>query len=147
MRKSHVAIAALAVGLMIVNVGAARAYSKELVTIRVPFTFRAGETTLPAGNYAITRLDSDDPYALALRSVDGKVAVDLVTESGSSMTMAPQKTEVAFDVFGEQHFLSEVQVKGEPEGWTLQKTPAERQLERRGEKAKVVRLDVRGNAS
>jgi hypothetical protein len=140
-------MAALAVGLLLVNVGAARAYTKELVTIHIPFTFRAGETTLPAGNYAIARLDSDDPYALALRSVDGKVAVDLVTESSSSMTMAPQKTQVAFDVFGEQHFLSEVQVKGEPEGWTMQKTPVERSLEMKGEKAKVVTLDVHGNAS
>ncbi len=97
---------AMAVVLGLIGFAGARpalAQADEL-TVKVPFSFVAGNTVLPAGQYRMVA-DVSHPQLVSLCSVTGKARVELFT---SLVTDAPEKGPIGFDFrkVGRQYVLT-----------------------------------------
>ena len=114
--------------------------SEERVIASIPFEFTAGNRTLPAGDYTISRAENT-PGMMLIRSEDNHTSVFFSVENTYSRQI-PKQTELVFNEVGERYFLSQVWVAGEDFGRELQKSRVERELERNPTKqmAKVVKV-------
>jgi hypothetical protein len=111
--KSILITAGLAVaGLMGATNMEAR--TAECVTVKIPFSFTAGNRVLPAGTYKVEMLtkgqpDVDEMEVIALRGVDTRSYTAIVTRLGKSEAKAPV---MAFAQRGGVAVLAEVRANG-----------------------------------
>lgn len=92
----------------------AQAQNTERMVINIPFLFTAGETTLPAGKYAVKRISQSSlviqnltmPRAVAIVSAVGSV------EGGGRAAAA----KLVFRAYEGEHFLSQVWMPGHSAG-------------------------------
>lgn len=95
------------------------------ITANIPFEFSVGDKSLPAGQYAIGRINSDGTQ-LRVSSRD---------ESASRNTQAVQASEakeqsvLVFKRYGDRYFLSQVWLAGEKEGRQMLKSSSEKAIE------------------
>ena len=100
-----------------------------VIQANVPFAFAVSNTTLPAGNYEIRRLDDNAPNVLVIRSANGHTSVVFETEGAQlPADQAARTTELAFDKVGDRYFLSQVWVAGDSSGSELPKSRMEKRL-------------------
>jgi hypothetical protein len=85
------------------------------VAAEIPFQFHVGNKTFPAGNYVIHQLDNSDLTIMQIRSADGKLSALFNVESAQAKA-TPEITELIFNKYGDQYFLSEMFDEGEPDG-------------------------------
>jgi hypothetical protein len=104
----------------------------DTIVADIPFGFNVSDTTLPAGTYTIRRLDSSDPGIMEITSTDGAEKRIFLVGSAQSSKM-PDQSKLIFDRVGDQYFLSEIFEVGSNYGVDLNKSRAERQLEKDGE--------------
>jgi len=80
------------------------------VSVKVPFDFTAGSTTLPAGTYGFTE---DRSGVMIISSVDRHKAIAVLTnpEAGGN---GSETSTVKFDKVNGQYALTEVTMAGEP---------------------------------
>ena len=118
--------------------GATRASAQIVDTIvaDVPFGFVIRDQTLPAGSYTIKRLDSQ-PGVMELRDADGERLMLFLTGSAQA-AREPDQTELIFDRFGDQYFLTEIFEAGNKAGAEVPKSRAERSLEKEIATVKVI---------
>jgi len=106
------------------------------IQANVPFAFAVGDTTLPAGNYEIKRVDDNAPNVLELRSADGRTSVIFETENAQTRDdQAASKTELVFNKFGDEYFFSQLWVSGSVSGSELPKSRMEKRLALSGSKS------------
>jgi len=121
MRKSILSIVA-AIGFMFV-VSAASAYA-QTITVNVPFEFKVGEKTLPAGTYRVKK-HSNNATTIVVSKSDLK-------ETGISLSQNmytngnPEKSKLVFHRYGNQSFLSEIVIQGRQIGYELSTSKSER---------------------
>lgn len=98
----------MALGLLIAF-GASRAQAQIVGEIEadIPFQFHAGNARFPAGKYILKMLDNSDLDAMEIRSADGNHAAIFQVMSAQAET-SPSKTELIFNKYGNQYFLSKV---------------------------------------
>lgn len=95
------------------------------ITASIPFEFNVGDKTLPAGQYAIGRINSDGT----------QLRISNREESASRLTQAVQANEpkeesvLVFKRYGERYFLSQVWMVGEREGRQMLKSNSEKAME------------------
>jgi hypothetical protein len=86
---------------------AANAEMQPQVAVTLPFDFVTGKTTLPAGQYTVTRISAQPFDVLLLTNGDTHASVFLrPTEMEGASDDQPK---VGFKKIGEQHFLSSIQ--------------------------------------
>jgi hypothetical protein len=86
---------------------AAHAQTHDVIIAKLPFQFVAGERTLPAGTYKVSRLSDDPSGPLLLSSYDNNISafvLPMATEGVSA-----DKPRLTFEQVGEEHFLSAIQ--------------------------------------
>jgi len=98
----------------------------DTVRVQVPLDFQVNGQLLPAGDYIIKR-DSQEPKRLLIQSPERKLMV-IVNTIPHSLSKFPARTSLLFRSYGEQHFLAEVRVAGNENGYALIKSKAERKL-------------------
>ena len=104
----------------------------DKIVADIPFGFMVNNTTLPAGEYTIKRLDSMEPGVMEISSADGSER--LIFLVGSAQTnKEPDQTKLIFDRVGDQYFLSKIFEVADSSGVELEKSRSERQLEKEGE--------------
>lgn len=86
--------------------------------VHVPFSFRVGSQTLPAGFYQVQRLmgrptDSDQSGVVVLRGITVPVYTAVATRLVSLSTSASGHSQLLFGSEPGQHCLSEVRIEGE----------------------------------
>lgn len=97
----------------------------------IPFEFTVGSTTLPAGDYNVTHLNSGE--TIALRGAESVVRLtSLITRAEPA-----KQSKLVFHRYGNQYFLSEVWTSGYTNGRKVVKSKAEEQLQR--EMSKIAR--------
>jgi hypothetical protein len=104
--KKYIRILATATFLFGIGV-AAKAEMRDDIIVTLPFGFVAGEKTLPAGTYKVSRVSDDTASPLLLASYDNNISVFLlpmVSEGDSS-----DKPHLTFRQVGVEHFLSTIQ--------------------------------------
>jgi hypothetical protein len=101
--------------------------SADNVRADVPFAFYAGNHMFPAGNYVFSVDDQEAPRLLTIESQNGErhgfVLTDLRAEAKNQVI---NKTELVFNLYGTQHFLSEVQLQGDDQLRTIPESNLER---------------------
>ncbi len=92
--------------LLVASTGVMSAAETRVATVTVPFAFRAGSETLPAGEYSISKTDQS---VLFLRSKGKTIALLPV---GSKSATFNTTNLVRFERVGGQPVLTEVLVDG-----------------------------------
>ncbi len=78
------------------------------IKAKVPFDFRVGKTTLPAGEYVIVSAGADDPNLLEIRNENGAPAVLVMTEPVYPKNLSGAKPELVFEHIGNLHYLAQI---------------------------------------
>ena len=106
----------------------------------VPFQFHVRNTTLPAGRYMIHELEGSDLTVMQISSADGKLSALFDVESAQAKT-TPEKSELIFNKYGDQYFLSELFDEGEVDGSKLVTSDAEKKASKESD-AEVARVEA-----
>jgi hypothetical protein len=103
---------ALGLGLAAVSSSPALAFPPETVVANIPFAFSVDNETLPPGEYQINPVSDLDRQVLEVRSTDGRHAVLVFTQDGSTArsTAAPR---LIFDSYGQMKFLHAIRLPDE----------------------------------
>jgi membrane-bound lytic murein transglycosylase len=142
MKKRAFVMATLFVMSLIVAAQVAKADDPMLVNI--PFAFVAGNTTLPAGEYRVQKLDGNSAVLLIRCSDASKTAMVL-----SNTTQAKEiqtQSKLVFKRYESRYFLSQVWSAGSNRGRQVLKSRAEKEsaqsarLENTGEVTLIARL-------
>jgi hypothetical protein len=106
--------------------GAALAHAQvtDPVEFTTSFPFTVGNTTMPAGSYEIRR-DTDNGTVYRIESQKKHIGT-LFEVEGTSMSKAPQKSEVVFKRYGSGYVLKSVWEEGSTEGVQTVMVEAER---------------------
>ena len=96
------------------------------VRANVPFNFVVGDHTLPAGEYEF-RPGTASYAILMVQSTDGKRITSSITGACGGGNPS-ENTELVFHHVGKLYILSQIQVKGNPEGRQLPKSRAEAEV-------------------
>jgi hypothetical protein len=95
----------------------------------IPFQFHVGNKELPAGKYRIYVQDDSDLTVMEITSVDGSsFALFQVQESDANA--APAKSELIFNKYGDDYFLSKLFDEGNPSGSKVIESRYEKQISR-----------------
>src|ERR1700739_2511856 len=86
---------------------AANAQTHDVVIAKLPFQFVAGEKTLPAGTYKVSRLSNDPTGPLLLTSDDNNISVFLLPMASEGASA--DKSRLTFEQVGDEHFLNTIQ--------------------------------------
>ncbi len=111
--------------LTVVTAAAAVAQNPEAIRMKttIPFTFVAGNKTMPAGQYIVERAYLSP--VLVLKSAGGDVQT--IITNGVESSGASNPRELVFNTYGKEYFLSEFW-DGTNSGRQLHKTSHEREL-------------------
>jgi hypothetical protein len=118
----------LIAGTVFLLCGGLPAVAQDIVKVQVPFDFQVNWQQLKAGEYTIKR-DPQEPRRLTIQSSGRKVWV-VVNTIPHRLSKDPTQPSLLFRSYGEQHFLAEVWVTGNKDGYALIKSKAERRLAR-----------------
>jgi hypothetical protein len=103
----------------------AQTASTQPVVANIPFDFNVGSKKLPAGKYTITVINpASDRKVLQIRSSNGH-STAITQTTGVSVT-ASEKTNLAFNRYGDQYFFAQVRMAGETTGLAALKSSVER---------------------
>ena len=86
---------------------AANAQTHDVVIAKMPFQFVAGEKTLPAGTYKVSRLSDNPTGPLLLTNDDNDISEFLLPMASEGFSA--EKPRLTFEQVGEEHFLNTIQ--------------------------------------
>jgi hypothetical protein len=130
-------IAAAAFAALVFFAGAAATVSAQLtnkVTVKIPFSFVAGKTALPAGVYTVERSALN---LLILRNTDGEGSAIFSTSLGDADARLA-RTELLFSRYGEEYFLSQVRPSASDLVYRVPRTAAEERLAKKASGPELV---------
>jgi len=115
--------------LMVIGIWAvtAEAQSVNGVSIRanIPFEFSVGDKLLPAGEYRIQQVNpSSDVVMLQIANANGEARV--LVRVQSMRARDTNRTELVFNRYGSNYFLSTLAIEGSVDAWQAPKSHAER---------------------
>jgi hypothetical protein len=114
--------------LAAVSVNAQR-LSDDSIAVNIPFDFAVGQTKLPAGNYTLRRIVLPSSYdRLVIQSADGRGDSHTGMTRPNRTTEVQKQSNVVFNRYGDQYFLSQVWMAGSDTGRDLFQSRNERNL-------------------
>ena len=107
----------------------AQQLSENKIAVTIPFDFAVDETKLPAGNYTLRRIVLPSTYdRLVIQSVDGSGDSHTGMTRPNRTSEAPKQSNIVFNRYGDQYFLSQVWMAGSDTGRDLFQSRNERNL-------------------
>jgi len=114
--------------LAAVSVNAQR-LSDDSIAVNIPFDFAIGQTKLPAGNYTLRRIALPSSYdRLVIQSADGRGDTRTVMTRPNRISEVQKQSNLVFNRYGDQYFLSQVWMTGSDTGRDLFQSRNERNL-------------------
>ena len=114
--------------LAAVSVNAQR-LSDNSIAVNIPFDFAFGETKLSAGNYTLRRIVLPSSYdRLVIQSADGRGVTHTGMTRPNRTSEVQKQSNVVFNRYGDQYFLSQVWLAGSDTGRDLFQSRKERNL-------------------
>jgi hypothetical protein len=123
----------MVVVLMLLPLASAQYLTRTIVVAQVPFGFVAGGITLPGGQYNVRRIA---PNILAVEAQNNANAVFVSTSNIRSGELQ-ENGRLVFRRYGNRYFLAEVWVGGLSYGDVVQKSRAEKTLEREHQQSEL----------
>ncbi|MGE0104738.1 MAG: hypothetical protein AB7H86_18210 [Blastocatellales bacterium] len=134
-RKNIIMPVLMLFGLMFA-IGTIRANAQVMdpIDADIPFQFHAGNAKLPAGKYMVRMLDGADQTVMEIASIDGHHS-SVFQIRNTIANVEPKKTELIFNRYGDQYFLSQIFEEGYKTGNELLESHYERLAKKNGAKA------------
>jgi hypothetical protein len=110
--------------------------------VDVPFSFIAGEATLPAGRYSVSHFPNSD--WILLRSDDGRGIAMLQIMASSAPRGQSSSSRLVFNRYGESYFLAQVWTAMDNQVHECFKSRAERNVARRSREQALAQVGVVG---
>jgi len=107
--------------------GKASAQIEGDLDAEIPFQFHVGTRELPAGKYRIHVLDEGSLRVMEITSTDGSTSA-LFQVQESDAKSAPAQSELIFNKYGDNYFLSKLYDEGDPSGSELIESRYEKQI-------------------
>jgi hypothetical protein len=85
----------------------AKAQVVDQIDVKVPYSFKVGDKTLPAGNYRVNRVSFENQNELVLSSVENKTGVLVV--SSETEVVHESMPKLIFEDVGGEHLLVKIQ--------------------------------------
>jgi hypothetical protein len=101
------------------------AAAAQNMRVSVPFGFRAGEQTLPAGTYRVAL--SQSQQRVTMQQLGGSAACFLPVKAYSGPG-TPERATLVFNQYGSSYFLTRVNAPGVAQGAELFTSRAEREI-------------------
>ena len=112
--------------LAAVSVNAQR-LSDDSLAVNIPFDFAVGQTKLPAGNYTLSRIALPSSYdRVVIQSGRGDTHTVMTRPNRNSEVS--KQSNLVFNRYGDQYFLSQVWMSGSDTGRDLFQSRNERNL-------------------
>jgi hypothetical protein len=103
----------------------AQTNSPQRLVANIPFAFKVGDRTLPAGHYTISVLNpSSDRKTLQVRSMDGRSTAIVLTNNASGKLS--EQSKLVFDRYGDHYFFAQAQMAGDSTTLAAVRSKAER---------------------
>jgi hypothetical protein len=93
------------------------AKAQEPLAVNIPFAFTVGETALPAGEYRVQKMDTNNAVVL-IRCDEPRKAI-MVTTNAAGGGKVQEQSKLVFHRYGDQLFLSQVWTAGYSSGREL----------------------------
>jgi hypothetical protein len=132
--------------VLALTIGASKAKAQIVgdMVANVPFEFHAGNAEFPAGEYRIHSVDDSGLSVMQISTMDGsRSALFQVQESDASAT--PTKSELIFNKYGDQYFLTKLYDQGERIGSEVLKSRTELRVSKNVAQAQEHVPTQRGN--
>jgi hypothetical protein len=115
-------------GLMI-TLGASKGQAQIIGPIEadIQFPFYAGDTKFPPGKYIIKPLDNSDLTLIEISTPDGRNSALFQVREAQAST-SPPKTELIFNKYGNNYFLSKLFDEGNKLGSALEESRYQKKL-------------------
>lgn len=126
MKKQLMIMAVLLGCLIAASASRAQAQIVDPIKADIPFGFHVGEKLLPAGEYTITE---KYPGLMEIQRDDGKEAAFFAT-TDSQQRQGPKASELIFNKYGNETFLSRIEERGSLDDAVLLKSKLEKKAER-----------------
>ena len=124
-------VSLLSAMLLVTSVASAQGQSlANRITANIPFDFSVGEKKLPAGTYAITRVNQNLGDAVVLVTDDDGHAKAIRLSSSARRSRVNSKAVLVFHRYGNQYFLFQVWPAGATSGRQLPRSQSERDVQR-----------------
>lgn len=101
------------------------ANAQDKVAARIPFTFRAGKSVLPAGEYTFSTIGPAG--TVLVRSIEQKANAMLIANAVQA-SQRPAGGKLVFHRYGDTYFLSQVWKPGSERGHQFIPTRAEQEM-------------------
>ena len=96
------------------------------MVVRVPFEFKAGDRTLPAGEYRVLRVQQS---VVLLEDASGRGLLNLLTNATQAKS-APEQGMLVFHRYSDRYFLAEIWMAGREDGQVLPVSHEEKEVAR-----------------
>jgi hypothetical protein len=114
--------------LAAVSVNAQR-LSDNSIAVNIPFDFAVGQTKLPAGKYTLRPIALPSSYdRIVIQSADGRGDTSTVMTGPNRTSEVQKQSNLVFNRYGDQYFLSQVWLAGSDTGRDLFQSRNERNL-------------------
>ena len=122
-------LSSLALSALTLTIFAGKAHAQIVGNLDadIPFQFHVGNTVLPAGSYRIKVLDDSNLNVMEISSMDGSSSAFFQVQESYAKT-TPDRSELIFNKYGDQYFLSKLFDQGEPDGSELTESRGEKQI-------------------
>jgi hypothetical protein len=131
MKKQAYTIATMIVLMIVAGLSTARAQTSGTTqfTANIPFEFRIGNQTMPAGEYTVRCTNpASDVKVLQLRSGDRRASVMVRTNSVIGKTLTDAK--LVFNRYGNHYFFAQAWLPADNIGMQVPKSRSEKQIAR-----------------
>jgi hypothetical protein len=122
--KNYAAIALVAC-VAFATLGAMPSHAQVLMKAHVPFSFRAGGGTLPAGDYSIIETGMTSEAVLLRVGLRG---VELIMPNTTDSRNDFSTPKLVFHRYGDEYFLAEIWTRADDSVRKLKVNPRERHL-------------------
>jgi hypothetical protein len=139
MRNHSLALIALLAFTFSASAALADAPSPDSLVVSIPFSFKVGDRTMPAGKYVVGRL-SQTASCILVRSSDGGKSAVALTAGSLRGTSDDREPKLVFNRYDGQYFLSQVWIPGRGVAVELAISEEETALARNGTDMKTVAL-------
>ena len=127
--------------LFVVLIGLTRADAQTRLTANIPFNFNVGGTTLPAGHYTISFINTpSDKRVLQLIRNEGGAAI--LIQTTDVVGKPDEMAKLEFNRYDNQYFFAQVWLPADGIGMQARKSEHEKRIARRSVPSRLSRETV-----
>ena len=102
--------------------------SAQTIHFTMPFSFVAGNKSLPASDYMVELNTDSGTHGIIVLRRDGQQPMMLLVAIGKQYFVAPEHSQLVFHRYGTSFFLAELRTEGDSTGRALATSDREKEM-------------------